>query len=328
MTCPFLKEAEVKFCRASAHKMLILRAPGGEKDERCSSPDYMTCPSARSQRGMRPNLSECPFLGDSLVQYCAAAAVSKYVPYTESTQLRCGTSAHLYCDAYLSLAEPEVDPSGRAPSGAEPGAAPVEDRESGDFHVGYVRMPKGLVWSTNHMWCDEAEDGTLHIGVDEFLTAAVGRVEAVSYPTPAGLQRPTVVLRVRGADFPMIFPQAIFILGTNKTVKVSPSRLIDDPYRKGWLFEGRTDPLAGPGSHTWDAGLLRGRTAVDWMRAETLRILAFVHEELAADRTTGVASPADGGEVVPGFALALSRESLFKLFSQFFSPYSARGAAQ
>jgi len=254
----------------------------------------------------------CPYLQETQAQYCAAAPGSKYIPCTQPEETRCGSSAHRYCEVFQSAGDGPVDPAPLVCPGVAGGEKP---------------MQADLGWTANHMWCDVAEDGMVHIGVDGFLTEALGAVEAVSLPTICGSQCPMAVLRVQGVDLPMIFPHEISILAANNKVKVSPRVMIGDPYRQGWLYQGRAARPAG-GMEGWPQGLLRGRQATEWMKAERARLSAFVQTELSS---TGWAAPvvmADGGTAVPGVARSLTREGLFKLFNNFFSPYPARGEAR
>ena len=107
MRCPFLREAQVKFCRASAYRKMIVRLAEQPEHERCSSREYVNCPAAKQHMEDRPSIDHCPFLHESLVQYCTAAAVTKYIPYTESVLSQCGTESHKYCELYLGLAQPQ-----------------------------------------------------------------------------------------------------------------------------------------------------------------------------------------------------------------------------
>ncbi|MFZ4621995.1 MAG: hypothetical protein ACOYNS_15645, partial [Bacteroidota bacterium] len=111
MRCQFLREAQVKFCRASAYRKMIVRLAEQTENERCSSKEYVTCPAAKQHLEVNPSSSHCPFLHESLVQYCTAAAVTKYIPYTESVLSQCGTDSHKYCELHLALAQPQ-EPSG------------------------------------------------------------------------------------------------------------------------------------------------------------------------------------------------------------------------
>ena len=43
MTCPFLRESQVKFCRTASVRKLIPLTLAGKADEKCSSGEYGTC---------------------------------------------------------------------------------------------------------------------------------------------------------------------------------------------------------------------------------------------------------------------------------------------
>jgi len=49
MTCPFLKEAQVKYCRTSSVRKLIPLAQASRAEELCSSENYSDCPVFRQQ---------------------------------------------------------------------------------------------------------------------------------------------------------------------------------------------------------------------------------------------------------------------------------------
>ena len=111
----------------------------------------------------------CPYLGESLMQYCAAAPVMKIVPYSESLLSRCGTDGYRYCELYLGMAHPGLD--------AE--------------EVDGIALPEWLRYSANHMWVDVTEDGTCHAGIDAFLSRALGRIDRISYVWQSGRHRPS-----------------------------------------------------------------------------------------------------------------------------------------
>ena len=102
--CPFLREAQVKYCQGSAIKKMIVRTENNPDDERCSSGEYVHCPSLKQHHEEYSPGTRCPFLQESLVQYCSASSVVKFIPYSESSIIRCGNDAHRYCDLFLSLA--------------------------------------------------------------------------------------------------------------------------------------------------------------------------------------------------------------------------------
>ena len=108
MRCPFLREAQVKFCCASEFKKMIVRSQGDESNEICSSSAYAACPSVKQRHEELPSQAHCPFLQESLVQYCSGASVVKYVPYSDPSLSRCGTSSHRYCELFLMISHPNL----------------------------------------------------------------------------------------------------------------------------------------------------------------------------------------------------------------------------
>ena len=147
--CPFLREARVRQCRASAYRKMILRTPRPASEERCSSGEYRACPGYReSGSGAALETGSCPFLDESEMQYCAAAPVAKYVPCSEALLHRCGNAQYHYCDLYLALSEAGGDDE-----------APVEG----------IALPGRLRYARNHMWLEAGADETWHVGIDAFL---------------------------------------------------------------------------------------------------------------------------------------------------------------
>jgi len=197
MRCPFLREAQVKFCCASEFRKMIVRSQGDENNERCSSPEYVTCPAAKQHYEELPSQSHCPFLQGSLVQYCSASSVYKYVPYSDPGLTCCGSSAHKYCDLFLSLSKsgPGLSPMPEVPESNE------EEIESTVWLVDGIQTTAWHYYSANHMWVDLDEDDTCHIGIDPFLARVLGSVERVTFATSSGEHSPAVVLTANGIDF-------------------------------------------------------------------------------------------------------------------------------
>jgi glycine cleavage system H lipoate-binding protein len=297
---------------------MIVRTPLGVGIERCSSPDYVNCPAVKQHHEELPNQSHCPFLQESLAQYCSAATVTKYVPYSESLLSRCSNESHRYCELFLAVTRAHDE----KPSGVEENAATAEkENDSSIYEVEGIRMPGDLSYSLNHMWLHVDRDGSYHVGIDAFVAKVLGRVERLSYVTLHGVDRPSAVFTVNGADLQIIFPNRMLLTGTNSYLRANLEKLIADPYRAGWLFEGK-DPKGS--AHQKDsiptAGLIRDDNARQWMGEEVQRLSSFVHEELS--RQEGVMM--DGGSFVDGVALQLNREELLHLCNEFFSPYAYR----
>jgi glycine cleavage system H protein len=288
MTCPFLKEAQVKFCQAASVRKLIPLEGAGSTDEKCGSTEHSSCAVYRQHPIEGAASGPCPHLRESLMQYCGAAPVAKMVPYSESLLSRCGNDGFRYCELYLNMLHP-----GR-------------DRERADG----IPMPEGLRYSANHMWLDIADDGVCHAGVDGFLTRVLGQVDRVSFVSQRGFRHPAASLSAAGIDLEMVFPNPLMLTACNLYLRADPARLASDPYSSGWLFEGRLTPES-------TANLVEGHRARQWMDRELHRMNEFLQE--------GTGLVADGGLFVPGVAGLLEREHLLALFHEFFSPFNPEG---
>ncbi len=188
MKCPFLQETEVCSCQMASVRKQIPRISQLAEMGRCSSPRYVECPLylERHMDSVAKDSARCEFLETSLVQFCGAAPLPRYVPYSESPAARCVTDAYRYCDEYLSLAH----------AGHEPGDRSIEN----------IDMPGRLYYSRNHMWLDRADDGGCHIGIDAFLAKTLRQTDAIAFVTASGTHNPTAVLTAHGVDFQVVFP--------------------------------------------------------------------------------------------------------------------------
>ena len=287
MTCPFLKEAQVKYCLASPVRKLIPIAAAGRAEEKCSSEAHATCPVYRTQPCDQAAPGPCPFLGESLMQYCGAAPVAKMVPYSESVISRCGNSRYHYCELYLAMANP---------------GAPADEMDEVPFH-------EGLQYSANHMWLDVGENGICHAGMDAFLSRALGPAERVSFVWQNGQHRPTAVVTINGVDHDIVFPNSFLMTGCNLYLRSNPAPLTSSPYTGGWLFEGLA--TAETTEH-----LLQGAAARNWMEEEQRRMTEFLQNL----RDPNAQYAADGGVFVHGLAGYLERGQMLALFHEFFSP--------
>ncbi|MCX6622489.1 MAG: hypothetical protein NTY38_15770 [Acidobacteria bacterium] len=283
MKCPFLRETEVKYCRQSASRKIAVRSAATES-ERCSSPAYVGCQVFRAGHDESPVGGSCPCLEQSLAQYCAAAPVTKLIPYSEAVLSRCGNGGYR---------SPEAD-------------APET--------IDGLAVPPYLAFTPNHMWLDTTGEGGYYIGIDALLAKALGPADALTFVTTSGVQRPTAVVTVRGTDYQLVFPRPLLIRNANLYLRADPAKLASDPYAAGWLFEVADPP--GPASLAEMRNVLRGTAAANWMRSEVDRVSRFVHETVSVD---GFAN--DGGQFGPDLLAHLDRDPALRLFNEFFSPY-------
>ncbi len=308
MRCPFLREAQVKYCKASAVKRMIVRMPAEAVDERCSTSEYETCPSLIQLHEDHPSHSHCPFLHESLVQYCAASPVTKYIPHSESTITRCGNDNHHYCDLYVSIAAPEQNEDGHGDS-----------RASNDS----IPLPRRLAFTSNHFWLDQADDGTCHIGIDGFLATLFHKIDKVNFITTKGISTPIVVVTAHGVDLQFVFASPVNITGVNSYLRTDPDKVLTHPYSSGWLFEGTlSESSNGNAKESFVRELLRGDEATQWMSKEVDHLSDFLHNTILPNHATAEPMMADGGVAAADFVDHLEHAELLHLFNEFFSPFA------
>ncbi|HVN05165.1 MAG TPA: hypothetical protein VMT86_12145 [Bryobacteraceae bacterium] len=294
MNCPFLKEARVRYCEKAAFRKMI-RIAGDVAQETCSSPRYRGCGVYRLYADDSED-TRCPYLRESLTQYCAAASVSRFIPYSDPLLSRCGSDSYRYCDVYL---------------GAANSSAPVAAERS-ERAVGGMLVPNWLHYSANHMWLDATMGGACHLGVDAFCTRALGTVERITFLKDGGIDRPHAVLTLRGMDLEVVFPNPVLLTASNRYLRANPGKLTADPYGAGWLFQGVQLPGQAPAT----SSLIRGDAIVPWIESEIAHMSAFLAGCRMAQQEA--VSMADGGVFSPGVIQQLSREDALRLFHEFF----------
>lgn len=312
MKCPFLRETHVKYCQTATFRKMIVDTPGSATNEKCSSEAYLDCPVAR-MHAEGPAQSKCPLLEEALVQFCSAAPVTKFIPYSESLASRCSSDSHRYCDLFYAMSHPRMQ--GVAPAGWSGSNPHTEDNR-----VEGIPVPPELFYSANHMWLDIGDDGMCHIGVDAFLARALGRVDQIRFLARRAMDRPTVILTLKDLDLQMVFPNFVVVSNTNVGLRNSPERLTAEPYGGGWLFETMEGPN-GAGERGARSGLIPGSEAKSWMEQEFNRVTEFIQSH-APGAPAGEKLMTDGGVFVPGFFNRLEYDSRLLFMNQFFSPYA------
>jgi glycine cleavage system H lipoate-binding protein len=317
MRCPFLQETDVKTCRASEFRKFIVRTliPAGE---RCSSPDYKQCPVAQDHHEESAGGSQCGFLQEMLVQFCSAAPLTKFIPYSESVLSRCGSESHKYCELYLSMASPDA---------ADPNSASALNPPDGDHTSHWVEdigVPGWLFYSENHMWLEVDDEGCCHVGIDAFLARVLGKVQKLSFLPGKASAPPSAVITAEATDLHLVFPNRLCVTATNNYLRSHPEKLTSHPYTMGWLFEGHQPPVSPqePAGSVFN-GLFRGTDACRWMESEVHRLSEFVRDQLLPIQENGIACMTDGGIFSRDLLLHLNREQILQLFSEFFSPLSS-----
>ncbi|HPC84184.1 MAG TPA: hypothetical protein P5234_12640 [Thermoanaerobaculaceae bacterium] len=172
------------------------------------------------------------------------------------------------------------------------------------------RPPQGIFLDPAHAWLRINTDGTLRIGIDDFLTEALGEVEAVTLP-PRGTQvkrgEPLVRLRIKGRELVVPAPAAGEVMAQNAFVVNEPWTLTRDPYGAGWIVA-----LWTRDHHEAIRPLRIGAAATAFLRQEVQRLADFL-----AGTPATAAVLADGGVPGRGAVGALDEDRLAAFQAEF-----------
>lgn len=157
-----------------------------------------------------------------------------------------------------------------------------ESMERGKFsmHTSFD-FPGDVSLATNHMWLRNNLDGTVTVGVDEFLSRLVGALEEISLPRSGDPVVPATAdigVRSQRRVLRLATPLTGDVVASNVEVLQNPSLVLSDPYGKGWLM--RVRPNAHAAEKVGD--FLVGRP-VEWIKEQ----IALVRDFLATSSQHG-----------------------------------------
>ena len=182
------------------------------------------------------------------------------------------------------------------------------------------RPPQGIFLDPHHAWVRITTDGTLRVGIDDFLSEAIGEVEAVEAP-PRGAQvkrgDPLLKLKIRGRSLVVCAPASGEVVAVNDHAVTQPWTVNRDPYGVGWVVA-----LWTRDHHEAIRPLRIGSAASAFLRQEMQRLADFL---TPVGTLATVPLLADGG--VPGKgALASVDDARWAEFEkEFLAPARSEG---
>ncbi len=105
------------------------------------------------------------------------------------------------------------------------------------FPMAQPHPPHGIFLDEAHSWVRITADGSLRVGIDEFLAQALGEVDDVEVPargTQVKRGEPLVRLVVNGREVTVPAPATGEVVGANEQVINRPWLVARDPYGVGW----------------------------------------------------------------------------------------------
>lgn len=159
------------------------------------------------------------------------------------------------------------------------------------------QVPEGVHLSDVHTWFRPNPTGGLEIGVDPFITHAIGAGCRVIMPKSgdqiaAGQQ--LFRLERDGRSITVPCTVAGQVVAVNNRLQEEPTLMNSDPYGSGWIC--RVTPT-GVGAVTPNVRF--GEKAVIWLESEFNRLREFLSVEIMSDVAVGVTMQ-DGGSPTEG----------------------------
>jgi glycine cleavage system H protein len=177
------------------------------------------------------------------------------------------------------------------------------------------RPPQGIFLDPHHSWVRITADGTLRVGVDDFLTEAVGDIEGVETPARgAQVKRgdPLLKLRIKGKTLVVPAPISGEIVAVNDHVAAQPWTVNRDPYGVGWVVA-----LWTRDHHDAIKPLRIGTAAAAFLRTELQRLADFL---TPTGTPATVPLLADGGIPRRGVLATAGDEQWVAFQREFLSP--------
>ncbi len=102
-----------------------------------------------------------------------------------------------------------------------------------------IFVPKGLYFDKTHTWAFMEKDGTVKVGMDDFLQHVTGTITRVNMKEPGEHVRKgeKVMTIVRnGKQLNIYSPVSGTIMEQNNSLLANPALLNSSPYRDGWVY--------------------------------------------------------------------------------------------
>jgi glycine cleavage system H lipoate-binding protein len=175
--------------------------------------------------------------------------------------------------------------------------------------VGGFRVPENLRYHPGHTWALSESPSLVRIGIDDFATKLVGKIDSINLP-----QRGTWVRQgqkiwsvVRdGKKIDMVSPIEGSVTDINEEVVKNPALAKSDPYGEGWMVT-----VQSPDAKTNYRNLLGGQLARWWTEEAAGRL-----QQKFAMPMPALAQ--DGGVAVDDLMVNLPEGDFEKLAHEFF----------
>lgn len=165
------------------------------------------------------------------------------------------------------------------------------------FNESSVNVPEGLYFDKTHTWAFMEQDGTVKIGIDDFLNHVTGPVSRVVMKSPGDKVKKgesVFTLVKNGKQLVIQAPISGKIAEINEDLVTNPSLLSSSPYLEGWVY------LIKPSNWQREIQFMAmAKKYKEWLRNEFIRLKDFIAVSLSPNSLEYAhVTLQDGGEII------------------------------
>jgi glycine cleavage system H lipoate-binding protein len=177
--------------------------------------------------------------------------------------------------------------------------------------VNGFQVPENVRFHPGHTWALSESPNLVRVGIDDFASKLIGKVEAVSLPQRGQwIRQGQKILSFKrdGVAVDMVSPIEGSVSDINEAVAANPAVATQDPYGEGWVVK-----VQSPDAKTNFRNLMGGALARWWMEEAAGRLLKRLPASMGS-----FALAQDGGVASDNLATGIPNEEYLKITREFF----------
>ncbi len=211
-------------------------------------------------------------------------------PFRQCRYMRMGFISHKVCPNNYECWACEVDQGMEDLAETHPVFMLKEAREKETDMIGQFEMRFDRLYAEGHIWVKRL-NGSARLGIDDFARQVIGNINDIKLPSiGASLKKGDPLCVVIGSrkSLELYAPVEGQIAHINPDILDNPSLINIAPYGRGWIFIIELEDLLQASK-----GLLSGRSAKEWMKQETIRLLELLQKKAHVKLPYGKPIPDD-----------------------------------
>lgn len=190
-------------------------------------------------------------------------------------------------------------------AGVEEGMRTAPVKMQGPLTESSLQVPEGLYFDKTHTWVYMERDGTVRLGIDDFLQHVTGAFTRIKMKNPGERIKkndPVMTLIQNGKQIVLYAPVSGTIRQMNESLVGEPSAVNSSPFKEGWVY------AIEPANWLREIKFLKmAQDYREWIKGEFTRLRDFFAESVHSN-LTGHVIYQDGGEFSDAVLQDLSPE--------------------